>query len=131
MIKVRTILVIMLLSAVVAMGVGCSRDEAPGKLAGVEKQDQPATMEKQSQAAGAAEQGQPATESAQMSKAVELTGEVAQSADGVVIVTDMGKYAVVGQDLSNMVGKTVKVTGTVEESAGQYTINVMTVEEGE
>lgn len=131
MIKMRTIMVILLLSAVVAMGVACSGEEAPGKLAGVKKESQPATMEKGQPAGTAAQQVQTANAPAQTSKAVELTGKVERSGDGLVIVTDLGKYAVIGEDLSDMVGKTVKVTGAVAESAGQYTIDVMSVKEGE
>ncbi len=131
MIRLRSIFVIMLLAAVVTMGVACSGNEAPSQLAGAKSESQPATME---------QKGQPNTEPAQMAqqsapaqmpKAVELTGMVEQSGDGVVIVTDLGKYNVIGQDLSAMVGKTVKVTGAVEESAGQYTIKVLSVQEGE
>lgn len=132
MIKMRTIFMIMVLSAVVALGAACSRDEAPGKLAGVKNESQPAAMEQKGEPVGAAAQkGQSAAVPSQMSKAVEITGTVEQNGDNVVIVTDLGKYTVIGQDLSSMVGKTVKVTGAVAESAGQYTIDVMSVEEGE
>jgi len=141
MIRLRSIFEIMLLAAVVAMGVACSGNEAPSQLAGAKSQSQPATMEQKGQPASeAVQQSQPSAEPvqtarqsapAEMSKAVELTGMVEQSGDGVVIVTDLGKYNVIGQDLSDMVGKTVKVTGAVEESAGQYTIKVFSVQEGE
>jgi hypothetical protein len=141
MIRLRTIFVIMLLSSVVAMGVACSGNEAPNQLAGVKSESQPAAMEQKDQPDSAAvQQSQPSNEPvqtaqqsvpAEIPKAVELTGMVEQSGDGVVIVTDLGKYNVIGQDLSAMVGKTVKVTGAVEESAGQYTIKVLSVTEGE
>jgi hypothetical protein len=141
MIRLRSIFVIMLLAAVVAMGVACSGNEPPSQLAGAKSESQPAAMEQKSQPASAAvQQSQPNNEPvqaaqqsapAEMPKDVELTGMVERSGDGVVIVTDLGKYNVIGQDLSAMVGKTVKVTGAVEESAGQYTIKVLSVEEGE
>jgi hypothetical protein len=141
MIRLRSIFVIMLLAAVVAMGVACSGNEAPSQLAGAKSESQPAAMEQKSQPASAAvQQSQPSNEavqtaqqsaSAEIPKSIELTGMVEQSGDGVVIVTDLGKYNVIGQDLSAMVGKTVKVTGAVEESAGQYTIKVLSVQEGE
>jgi hypothetical protein len=41
----------------------------------------------------------------------------------------LGDYILAGQDLSAMVGKTVNVTGAVEETGGQYTINVTSFSE--
>jgi predicted nucleic acid-binding Zn-ribbon protein len=137
MVKLRSVLIFILLSAVVAMGVACSSNEPPSQTAGANEEGQPAAVEQGDQAASAMEQeSQPAGEmaesaehAAEMPKSVELTGMVEQGDNGVVIVTDLGKYSVAGQDLSSMVGKTVKVTGALEESAGQYTINVESVEE--
>jgi hypothetical protein len=145
MINFRSVFIVVVLSIVVAMGVACSSKEAPSQTAGANEEAQPAAMEKGDQAAmqeqqsqagsetaqQASETAQPAEEGAQMPKSVELTGMVEQGDNGVVIVTDLGKYSVVGQDLSSMVGKTVKVTGALEESAGQYTINVESVEESQ
>lgn len=137
----RSIFVSIFLSAIVAMGVACSGNEQPGKLSGVKTEgSQSAEMEQKDQPAGSVtQQSQSGTEApeqtaqqsapAELSKTIELTGTVEQSGDGIVIVTDMGKYNVIGQDLSQMVGKTVKVTGAVEESAGQYAINVESFEE--
>jgi hypothetical protein len=136
MIKFRSVFIVIVLAVVVAMGVACSSKEAPSQTAGANEEGQPAAMEQgdqaameeqQSQAGG--EMAQQAEEAAQMPKSVELTGMVEQGDNGVVIVTDLGKYNVIGQDLSSMVGKTVKVTGALEESAGEYTINVESVEE--
>jgi predicted nucleic acid-binding Zn-ribbon protein len=137
MINLRSVFIFILLSAMVAMGVACSGNESPSQMAGAKDEGQPAVMEKGDQAASAADQqsqsasemAQPAEQAAPMPKSVELTGMVEQGDNGVVIVTDLGKYNVTGQDLSEMVGKTVKVTGALEESAGQYTINVESVEE--
>lgn len=139
MVKLRSVLIFILLSAVVAMGAACSSNESPSQTTGAQDESQPAAMEQGDQAASAVEQeshsgsemAQPAEQTAEMPKSVELTGMVEQGDNGVVIVTDLGKYSVVGQDLSSMVGKTVKVTGALEESAGQYTINVQSVEESE
>jgi predicted nucleic acid-binding Zn-ribbon protein len=137
MINLRSVFIFMLLSAMVAMGVACSSNESPSQMAGAQDESQPAAMEQGDQAAAAAEQqsqsasemAEQADQTAQMPKSVELTGMVEEGDNGVVIVTDLGKYNVTGQDLSGMVGKTVKVTGALEESAGQYTINVESVEE--
>ncbi|MCP4745979.1 MAG: hypothetical protein GY874_07535 [Desulfobacteraceae bacterium] len=59
-----------------------------------------------------------------------ITGTVAQSDQGVVISADDGEvYIVAGQDLSDMVGKVVKATGTVEEGETGKTLTVTSVEE--
>jgi predicted nucleic acid-binding Zn-ribbon protein len=135
--KLRTVFIFIVLSAIVAMGTACSSKEAPSQTAAAKEEGNPATMEQSKQPAAAAEQQSQSTsemsksaeQTAQMPKSVELTGMVEKGDNGVVIVTDLGKYAVAGQDLSSMVGKTVKVTGALEEAAGQYTINVQSVEE--
>jgi predicted nucleic acid-binding Zn-ribbon protein len=137
MVKLRSVFIFILLLAVAAMGVACSGNESPSQMAGAKDEGQPAAMEQGDKAASAMEQesqsasemAQSAEQSAEMPKSVEITGMVEQGDNGVVIVTDLGKYSVAGQDLSSMVGKTVKVTGALEESAGQYTINVESVEE--
>jgi len=59
----------------------------------------------------------------------EITGTVEQTDQGVVIASDVGQYFVAGQDLSEMVGKKVKATGTVTEAEGRKTINVTSVTE--
>ncbi|MCP4748689.1 MAG: hypothetical protein GY874_21525 [Desulfobacteraceae bacterium] len=59
-----------------------------------------------------------------------ITGTVAESDQGVVIsADDGGVYIVAGQDLSSMVGKVVKATGTIEESEAGKTLTITSVEE--
>lgn len=58
-----------------------------------------------------------------------IQGTVEQTDSGVVIVADDAQYIVVGEDLSAMVGKTVAVTGTVEDTQEGKTIKVMAVKE--
>ena len=60
-----------------------------------------------------------------------ITGTVQKNDMGsIVISADNGEsYAVKGQDLSAMVGKSVQVTGTLEEGADGMSINVSSVEE--
>jgi hypothetical protein len=59
-----------------------------------------------------------------------ISGTVEQSAQGFVISADDGQtYMVQGSDLSKMVGKTVKATGTLEEGQSGKTINVTKIEE--
>jgi hypothetical protein len=61
----------------------------------------------------------------------EITGTVEQTDKGVVITSEGegGQYLVAGQDLSAMVGKKVKASGTVTEAEGRKTINVTSVTE--
>jgi hypothetical protein len=54
----------------------------------------------------------------------EVTGVLEQGEAGVMLVADSGTYLVTGQDLTEMVGKTVMIKGAVEESAGQKKITV-------
>ena len=139
MVKSRSMVMILLLSALVILGVACSGNESPSQLAGAKEERSPAAMEQKGQdSATAMKENQPAGEQAQTAQqnpaeektgTVQLTGMVEKGDNGIVIVTDQGKYNVTGQDLSEMVGKTVNVTGAVQESAGQYTIDVVSFEE--
>ena len=59
-----------------------------------------------------------------------VTGTVQQSEKGIVIAADNGDtYLVMGQDLSEMVGKTVKAIGTLEEGDAGKTLTITSVEE--
>jgi len=57
----------------------------------------------------------------------EIRGTVVKTDDGIVIFSDAGSFLVAGQDLSNMVGKNVKATGTVGEGAERPTITLSTI----
>jgi hypothetical protein len=58
-----------------------------------------------------------------------VTGKVEKTDQGIVIAADNGDtYIVMGKDLSEMVGKTVKATGTLEEGASGKTLTVISVE---
>ena len=139
MVKSRAIVMILLLSALVILGAACSGNESSSQLSGAKEERSPAAMEQKGQdQAAAMKENQPDGESAKMAQqnadaektgTIQLTGMVERGDNGIIIVTDQGKYNVTGQDLSEMVGKTVNVTGAVEESAGQYTINVTSFEE--
>jgi predicted nucleic acid-binding Zn-ribbon protein len=139
MVNYRSVVMILLVSALVMIGAACSGKQSASQSASVKQEKEPAAMEQkgpeQATAQPAAQSSGEAAQSAQqnpgvdMPKAVELTGMVEKSSDGIVIVTNMGKYNVTGQDLSGLVGKTVNVTGAVQETAGQYTINVQSVTE--
>ena len=58
-----------------------------------------------------------------------VTGVVEKTAQGIIISADNGDtYLVMGKDLSKMVGKTVKATGTLAEGKSGKTLTVISVE---
>ena len=58
-----------------------------------------------------------------------VTGTVDKTATGIVILADDGvEYMVMGKDLSEMVGKTVKATGTLAEGKSGKILTVVSVE---
>jgi len=58
-----------------------------------------------------------------------ITGTVEKTDQGIVISADDGStYMVEGKDLSDMVGKSVKATGTLAEGASGKTLTVISVE---
>lgn len=63
------------------------------------------------------------------SSEVSLTGAVEKTDAGTVIKVADTNYMVAGENLEPMVGKTVKVTGTLSEGEGGTTINVLSYEE--
>lgn len=130
MVTFRSIVIFMVLAAFLSMGAACSSKEPANQLTGADKESQPAAASQERQPGieskeTAAEQAPPAA----MPKTMALTGTVEQAGDNIVLVTDLGDYILSGQDLSAMVGKTVDVTGAVEETGGQYTINVISFSE--
>jgi len=60
-----------------------------------------------------------------------ITGTVVKTKSGVVVIKapDKQQYIVVGKNLSKMVGKTVKVTGTLSKSEKGKAIKVTKVVE--
>ena len=60
-----------------------------------------------------------------------ITGTIAENDAGkIIIAADDGEdYLVEGKDLSEMIGQSVKVTGTLTEQGGTKAIKVMKVEE--
>jgi hypothetical protein len=58
-----------------------------------------------------------------------ITGTVEETDNGIVISADNGdQYIVMGEDLSDMVGKTVKATGTLAEGKSGKILTVISVE---
>ena len=57
----------------------------------------------------------------------EVDGTLTQTDKGLAIVTDTDTYLVAGEDLSDLLGKKVKVTGAIAEVDGGQVIQVMSV----
>jgi hypothetical protein len=57
----------------------------------------------------------------------EIMGTDLDSGGEIVVFTDQGNYAVTGEDLSDMVGKTVRVPGSLQEDEGRRTIKVISL----
>ena len=69
--------------------------------------------------------------SASLAAAAEETvsGTIENSDNGIVLSTDNGdQFVIKGEDASNLVGKSVKVTGTLTEDEAVKTIDVTSIE---
>jgi hypothetical protein len=137
MVIFRSLVLVVTLAAFLCIGMACSSKEPSNTLTSKTEESQPAVEPEQEQPVAAAkeesmdEQAQQAETAtpAEMPKTLALTGTIAQEGDDIMLVTDLGDYVVAGQDLSSMVGKSVNVTGAVEEVGGKYTINVLSFSE--
>ena len=58
-----------------------------------------------------------------------VTGTIEQGDSGLVLQAADGNYILAGQDLSDMVGKKIKVTGTIADGEAGKTLTVMSFEE--
>lgn len=58
-----------------------------------------------------------------------VTGTIQQGDSGLILQADDGEYILAGQDLSDLVGKKIKVTGTIADSDAGKTLTVMSFEE--
>ncbi len=57
----------------------------------------------------------------------EIEGTVVRTEEGIVIFSDRGSFVVAGQDLAGLVGKNVRVTGTIEEAEGKSVVTISSV----
>lgn len=57
----------------------------------------------------------------------EFSGMVMETEKGIALVTDTDTYLVAGQDLTEMMGKRIKVTGTLTTSQDTQVLEVLTV----
>lgn len=72
---------------------------------------------------------QPITQAAEPTylEPTEIIGIVKGSEKGISIVTDTQTYIAFGEDITGMIGKRIKVTGTIAELDGAEVIRVMAV----
>ena len=141
MVIFRFLVVFVIFTAFLCVGMACSGNEPSNLITGKSEQSRPDVEPKQDQQREqpvTADRDQlpgvqpPRAESAppaDMPKTLALTGTIARDGEDIMLVTDLGDYVIAGQDLSSMVGKSVNVTGAVEESGGKYTINVLSFSE--
>jgi len=85
---------------------------------------QPATMGQVEQSETKASPQLAASDAAEVA---EIDGRLVQTEKGLTLATGTDAYVVAGKDLSEMIGKLVKVTGTIAEVDGGQVIEVMTV----
>jgi len=108
--------------------VACSEQSSTEERAATQQQG-PSQAASEQQAA-MTDDKQPAVETQSEQTAAldnEIQGTVVKTEDGIVIFSDKGSYVVAGQDLEGLVGKNVRVTGTIEEADGQSVVTVSSV----
>ncbi len=120
------------------LALGCSQKSDATKFGEAPAQEQ-VSPESETSSGGMATQeqaapqdvAQPQDEAASAespeTKVSEIRGTVVKTDDGIVIFSDAGSFLVAGQDVSNLVGKNVKATGTVEEGGERPTITLSTI----
>jgi hypothetical protein len=108
-----------------APAAGHEQMNTPAPAAGQEQMNTPAApqqMDKTTEQKSSSQE----TSSVQP-KMSEVSGTLVKTDEGIRLFSDSGNYIVAGQDLSGMVGRKVKVTGTIEENAGKPVINLSSV----
>jgi hypothetical protein len=119
---------LILLAGFAILATGCSSKEAPTQPTASVEQNKPAEIQP-TQEAAVEKQEPESTPALDLTKPMEITGRVAQTAEGFVISTNVFDYHVIDQDLSSMIGKTVRATGAVEEAQGKFTIDLESITE--
>ena len=120
---------VFVLFCALTIAVACSEQGGSQEQAAVKREAQSQTDSEQQVAAMPAAQ-QPATEMSSEQAATsdeEIQGTVVKTDEGIVIFSDRGSYMVAGQDMEGLVGKNVKITGTVEETEGRSVVTVTSV----
>ncbi len=86
-----------------------------------------ACSEKQPATMGQGEQTETKAPPRVAAAVAEIDGRLVQTEKGLAVATGTDAYVVAGADLSDMIGKLVKVTGVIAEVDGGQVIEVMTV----
>ena len=120
-------LILVAVSAILA--AACTSKNDSSQPVASNQQDQQTMAEQKPAATSEQNPAMTATASPAPSVPVEVTGKVENTDAGIVIATNMFDYHVTGQDLTSMIGKTVRAKGTVQESDGKYSISVESVQE--
>lgn len=124
--KVLKVFAVLLLAGLVVMA--CS--EQNRTVGDVDQNQGQSQAEPIEQAESDAEpQGQPVKQAMVENQTgpVELAGMVLETEKGLSLVTATETYLVAGQDLTDMKGRRIRVTGTLSEAEGGQVLEVMTV----
>ena len=85
-------------------------------------------VEQEQDEATMAEKGNPPQDqSDEAMEPTEFDGTIAKTKSGLSLKTGSGEFMIEGQDLSDMVGKKVKVVGAIEESKSGQKIHITAV----
>jgi len=121
----REIRIIVALFFTLTLMVACSQQSGTEEQAAAQKQQEgPA----QSVALPTADRMADESQSEQAAVANdEIQGTVVRTEEGIVIFSDRGSFTVTGQDLAGLVGRNVRVTGTIEEAEGKSVVHISSV----
>jgi hypothetical protein len=92
-----------------------------------EQAQQPAVGQPSRQAASEQPPAEVATSEKAAAQPEEISGTIVKTEEGIALFSDAGNFMIAGQELDSLVGKNVKVTGTVDEGSGKPMINVTSV----
>lgn len=124
----RELRALMVLLFAFTLMVACSQQSGTEEQAAAQKEEQVRPAPQQQTSTPAAEQSIQGRLPEQVATAAEeIQGTVVKTEEGIVIFSDQGSFEVVGQDLEGLVGKNVRVTGTIEETDGKSVVNVSSV----
>ena len=120
----REIRIIVALFFTLTLMVACSQQSGTEEQAAAQKQKEPAKSAALPTADRMADESQ--SEQAAVAND-EIQGTVVRTEEGIVIFSDRGSFTVTGQDLAGLVGRNVRVTGTIEEAEGKSVVHISSV----
>jgi hypothetical protein len=120
---------LMMVLFLVIFGVAaCGEDTQTNGRAETPVQDQQQPVAREDSPPAAMQPMERAQESGQQAGQLEqVRGTLMETDEGVTIFSDRGNFLVEGQDVSELVGRDVMVTGTIEEREGTQIIEVSSV----